>query len=323
MTILVTGGAGYIGSVVVERLIERGDEVIVIDNLSTGHKDAVEPGAVLIEGDFGDRTLLAATFAKYRFDAVVHLAASTLVGESMERPLDYFQNNVANSLALLQTMLAHNVKKIIFASTSSVYSTNNSMPLSEASLVEPDSVYGYTKLVVEQMFERAHEAHGLNYTIFRFFNAAGATEKHGEDREHESHLIPVVLRVASGERKELQIFGNDYPTPDGTGVRDYIYVGDLARGIIDALAIKKSFTCNLGTGHGASVLEIVAAVQNATGRIIPTIIGPRRAGDPAMQAASFEQAKKEFGWEPQLSDLNTIIKTSADWRKKFPHGYAQ
>jgi len=294
-----------------------------VDNLLTGHEAAVEAGARFIKGNCGDRAILDAVFTEQSVDAVIHLAASTLVGESMERPLDYFENNIVNSLTLLQTMLKHNVKKIVFASTSSVYSTNNLMPLSENSLVEPDSVYGYTKLVTEQMIERAHDAYGLKYVIFRFFNAAGATEKHGENREHESHLIPVVLRVAASECEKLQIFGNDYPTPDGTGVRDYIYVGDLARAIINALYVEKSFKCNLGTGHGASVMDVITATQNVTGKNIRTVVCPRRCGDPAMQVASFQKARAEFGWQPRLSDLYTIIKTSADWRHNFPQGYSK
>ena len=323
--ILVTGGAGYIGSVVVAQLLAKGYEPIVFDDLSHGHRAAVPSAAKLIVGDVADRGALDEAFTKYEPQAVMHFAAFIEAGESMQRPEKYFRNNTANALTLLEAVLAHGVKRFVFSSTAALYGTPEKTPIEENAALQPTNAYGESKLLVEQMLDWLQRIHGLRYSCLRYFNAAGAAGEQGEDHHPESHLIPIALQVALGERKELAIFGTDYPTLDGTCVRDYVHVSDLAAAhllVLEALKEKERLIYNLGNGRGFSVREVIDTVRKVTGLAIPAKESPRRPGDPAVLVASSEKIKRELGWSPQYADLESIVRSAWDWRKANPNGYA-
>ena len=322
--ILVTGGAGYIGSVVVAQLLQRGHEVIVLDDLSNGHRGAVPVSATFIQGDIADRALLDRIFSETKPEAVIHLAAFIEAGESMKHPEKFFRNNAASALTLLETVLAHGVQRFVFSSTAALYGTPEKSPIEEDAALQPTNAYGESKLLVEQMLSWLHRIHGLRYSCLRYFNAAGAAGEQGEDHRPESHLIPIALQVAAGTREQLQIFGTDYPTPDGTCVRDYIHVNDLAAAhllALEALMEKGRLIYNVGNGQGFSVREVIDTVRKVTGHAVPAQESPRRPGDPAVLVASSAKIKKELGWKPQYADLESIVRSAWDWRKAHPNGY--
>jgi UDP-glucose 4-epimerase len=323
--ILVTGGAGYIGSVVVAQLLDRGYEPIVFDDLSHGHRSALAPNAKLIVGDIADRVALEEVFSEYQPQAVMHFAAFIEAGESMQFPERFFRNNTANALTLLEAMLAHNVKRFVFSSTAALYGTPEKTPIEESAKLQPTNAYGESKLLVEQMLVWLHRIHGLRYACLRYFNAAGAAGAQGEDHHPESHLIPLALQVALGARKAISIFGTDYPTADGTCVRDYVHVADLATAhllVLEALQEKDRLVYNLGNGQGFSVRQVIETVRQVTGHAIPAKESPRRPGDPAVLVASSEKIKSELGWKPKYADLESIVRSAWDWRKAHPNGYA-
>jgi len=326
MSVLVAGGAGYIGSVTVERLSRAGHKVVVYDNLSRGHREAVASHIPFIEGDIADTALLVKTLQDHKVKSVMHFCAHSQVGESVREPLMYYQNNVQNGINLLVAMKQCEVEQFIFSSTAAVFGEPEEVPITEESAQRPTNPYGRTKLMFEYILRDASEAHGLRSIALRYFNACGASEQCGEDHEPETHLIPIVLEVAMGRREALGIFGRDYPTPDGTCIRDYIHVADLADAHIKALeALEKGAgtnVYNLGNGHGFSVLEVVQAAEEVTCRKIPTIDSPRRAGDPARLVASSDRIREELHWHPQITDLRRIIETAWNWKQKHPDGYA-
>ena len=327
MAILVCGGAGYIGSHMVSELLDRGEEVIVVDNLQTGHKAAVLEDATLYIGDLRDEHFLDDVFKKHTIDAVVHFAADSLVGESVTNPLNYYDNNVYGAMSLLKVMHANDVKKIVFSSTAATYGEAENFPIQESDPAIPTNPYGETKLAIEKMLKWTEEAYGIHYVALRYFNVAGAhlDGKIGEDHFPETHLIPIILQVALGSREAISIFGDDYDTHDGTCIRDYIHVTDLANAHI--LALKKlekdetSGIYNLGSGTGFTVKEVIEATRKVTGHPIPTVIAPRRAGDPARLVASSEKAKAELGWEPQYTSLEKMIGSAWRWFQENPEGY--
>ena len=322
--ILVTGGAGYIGSVVVAQLLHRGHEVIVLDDLSNGHRAAVPVSATFIQGDIADRELLDRIFSETKPEAVIHLAAFIEAGESMKHPEKFFRNNTASTLTLLETVIAHGVRRFVFSSTAALYGTPEKSPIEEDAPLQPTNAYGESKLLVEQMLAWLHRIHGLHYACLRYFNAAGAAGEQGEDHRPESHLIPIALQVAAGTHEQLQIFGTDYPTPDGTCVRDYIHVNDLAAAhllALEALMEKGRLIYNVGNGQGFSVREVIDTVRKVTGHAVPAQESPRRPGDPAVLVASSAKIKKELGWKPQYADLESIVRSAWDWRKAHPNGY--
>jgi UDP-glucose 4-epimerase len=324
MRVLVTGGAGYIGSVVTEQLVGDGNQVVVYDNLSKGHRGAVVKGAELVEADLFDTDALKQTLHEKQIEAVIHMAASSLVGESVEHPNKYYQNNVIASLKLLDAMLACDVKHLVFSSTAAVYGEPESQPIEESVPTNPTNTYGETKLAFEHALKWYDRANGLRYASLRYFNAAGATEHCGEDHDPETHIIPITLQAAAGKRPRVEIFGEDYPTPDGTCVRDYIHVIDLARAHIQALEAlsEGSRIYNLGCGGaGYSVNEVIETARRVTGKEIPTHVGPRRAGDPATLVASSDRIKSELGWQPQFQDLGLIIDSAWRWMQQHPNGY--
>jgi UDP-glucose 4-epimerase len=321
MKILVTGGAGYIGSVCAEQLLDDGHTVAIFDSLSEGHRRAVDSRAEFIECDLEDRQSVERLLAKRRPDAVMHFAASALVGESMQNPSKYFRNNVANGLNLLDAMVGAGVKKIIFSSTCAIFGPPERVPIDEATPMRPINAYGESKLAFEKILRWYGEIHGLNFVSLRYFNAAGASVKFGEDHRVETHLIPNVLKVALGEKPQVEIFGTDYETPDGTCIRDYIHILDLARAHILALNSPKSDFYNLGTGGGSSVREVIDACRSVTGRKIEVVEKPRRPGDPPRLIASSEKIKQELGWKPQFQSLSAIIESAWKWHQKFPRGY--
>jgi UDP-glucose 4-epimerase len=323
--VLVTGGAGYIGSVVSSQLLAKGYDVIVCDNLSHGSKKAVPAGAKLIVADTADRAALDRIFQKHRIDAVMHFAAFIEAGESMQAPEKYFRNNTVNSLTLLEAMLAHKVRRFVFSSTAALYGTPDRTPIEETDLLRPTNAYGESKLLVEQMLAWFHRIHGLRYSSLRYFNAAGAATHLGEDHVPESHLIPLTLQVALGTREYISIFGTDYPTPDGTCIRDYIHVSDLASAhilVLDALRERDKLIYNLGTGRGFSVREVVETVRRVTGHPIPAREVARRPGDPAVLVAGSDSIKRDLRWEPQFPTLESIVRSAWDWRRAHPNGYA-
>ena len=324
MRVLVTGGAGYIGSIVTEQLVGDGNQVVVFDNLSKGHRDAVIAGAELVEADLFDADTLKQTLHEREIEAVIHMAASSLVGESVEHPNKYYQNNVVAGLNLLDAMLACDVKRIVFSSTAAVYGEPESQPIEESAPTNPTNPYGETKLTFEYALKWYDRAYGLRFASLRYFNAAGATEHCGEDHDPESHIIPITLQAAAGKRPRVEIFGEDYATPDGTCVRDYIHVIDLARAHIQALEAlsEGSRIYNLGCGGaGYSVNEVIETARRVTGKEIPTRVGPRRAGDPATLVASSDRIKTELGWQPQFQDLGMIIESAWRWMQNHPDGY--
>jgi UDP-glucose 4-epimerase len=323
--VLVTGGAGYIGSVVAAQLVSRGCEVVVCDNLSHGSKKAVPSGAKLVVADTADRSALDRIFQEHRFDAVMHFAAFIEAGESMQVPEKYFRNNTANSLTLLEAMLAHHVQRLVFSSTAALYGTPERTPIEETDPLHPTNAYGESKLLVEQMLAWFHRIHGLRYSCLRYFNAAGAAGDLGEDHVPESHLIPLTLQVALGKREHISIFGTDYPTPDGTCVRDYVHVSDLASAhilVLEALRQRDKLIYNLGTGRGFSVREVVETVRRVTGHPIPAREVARRPGDPAVLVAGSDSIKRDLRWQPQFPELESIVRSAWEWRQKHPEGYA-
>jgi UDP-glucose 4-epimerase len=327
MKLLVTGGAGYIGSVVTAELVRAGHDVTVFDNLSKGHCAAVCAGAKLVRGDVSDRAALAALFNGSGFDGVLHFAAFIEAGESMQLPEKYFRNNTANALTLLEAVLEFKVPRFVFSSTAALYGDPERTPIQEDDALHPTNAYGQSKLLVEQMLEWFHRIHGLRYASLRYFNAAGASGELGEDHHPETHLIPLVLQVALGKRGNVSVFGTDYPTPDGTCVRDYIHVSDLASAHVLALEAlgtqskPERLIYNLGNGRGFSVREVIDAARRVTGHPIPVVETPRRAGDPAILVASSEKIKKKLHWHPQHTDLESIIASAWEWRKRHPEGY--
>ena len=325
MRVLVTGGAGYIGSVVSEELVNDGHEVVVYDNLVKGHREAVVAGATFVEGDLLDVATLRQALCDHRIEAVIHMAAYSLVGESCEQPAKYYQNNVGASLVLLETMRECDVNRIVFSSTAATYGEPVSQPIYETAANNPTNPYGETKLAFERAMHWYERAHGLRYVSLRYFNAAGASEKCGEDHDPESHIIPIALQAAAGKRPHVEIYGDDYPTPDGTCLRDYIHVIDLARAHILALGAMSdgSGIYNLGCGgDGYSVREVIETARQVTGKDIPVRIGPRRAGDPAVLIASSDKIKSELGWQPRFQDLNMIVESAWRWMLSHPNGYA-
>jgi UDP-glucose 4-epimerase len=321
MKILVVGGAGYIGSVCAELLLDDGNEVAILDNLSEGHRRAIDPRAKFLEADLGDRARTLSILREIAPDAVMHFAASALVGESMANPSKYFRNNVANGLNLLDALVAASVPRLIFSSTCAIFGPPDRVPIDETMPTRPINPYGESKLGFEKILQWYGQIHGLQFVSLRYFNAAGASAKFGEDHRLETHLIPNVLKVALGEKPHVEIFGTDYDTPDGTCIRDYIHIVDLARAHILALKTEKSGFYNLGTGGGSSVREVVECGRKISGREIPSLEKPRRAGDPPRLIASSEKIKRELGWRPRFESLEAIIESAWKWHQTFPRGY--
>jgi len=325
MNVLVTGGAGYIGSVTVEALVGRGDRVVVFDNLVKGHTAAVHPQATFIQGDLVDAAGIEAALRDHGIEAVIHFAAASLVGESMQNPGKYFRNNVTGSLTLTDAMVAAGVQYLVFSSTAAVYGEPDTVPIPEDAPHRPTNAYGASKLAFEQLLPWYDRAYGRRSVALRYFNACGASAAYGEDHHPETHLIPLVLAVAAGARDAAEVYGDDYATPDGTAVRDYIHVLDLADAHLRALDYLAgggaSTAYNLGNGLGFSVQEVIAAARRVTGHTIPTRSGPRRAGDPATLVAGSERIRTELGWTPQYPDLDTIIADAWRWQQAHPQGY--
>jgi UDP-glucose 4-epimerase len=321
MNVLVTGGAGYIGSVCVEHLLDAGHAVTVFDHLGEGHRDAVDARARLVVGDLADRGLLAETLRASGAEAVVHFAASALVGESMTAPGKYFQNNVAHGLNLLEATVAAGVRKFVFSSTCATYGPPERVPMTEDLPQHPINPYGESKLMFERMLKWFGAVHGLEFVAFRYFNAAGASPRFGEHHRVETHLIPNVLKVALGQKPHCEIYGIDYPTPDGTCIRDYIHVVDLAEAHRLALAPGRTGFFNLGNGEGYSVRAVVAACEKVSGSKITTLERPRRPGDPPVLVASAQKARTELGWNPRFPALEDIVRTAWDWHRQHPDGY--
>lgn len=327
-TILVCGGAGYIGSHMVAELLENNHKVVVLDSLVKGHKEALLGGKLYV-GDLRDRKILDKVFTENKIDAVIDFAAFSLVGESMTEPLKYFNNNVYGTISLLEAMRDYNVKYIVFSSTAATYGEPEVVPITEDSKTIPTNAYGESKLLVEKILRWCDHAYGIKYTTLRYFNAAGAhiSGKIGEDHSPETHLIPIILDVALGNREKIMMFGDDYDTKDGTCVRDYIHVSDLASA--HSLALKRlmnggdSAIYNLGNGTGFTVKEMVEIARKVTGHTIPAEVAERRAGDPAVLIASSKKAMEELGWKPKYADIETIISTAWNWHKNHPNGYAK
>jgi UDP-glucose 4-epimerase len=324
MQVLVTGGAGYIGSVVGEQLLSDGHHVVVYDNLAKGHREAVVSGAEFVEGDLLDAGKLRQTLNDNQIEAVIHMAAYSLVGESSEQPAKYYHNNVVAGFVLLDAMRECGVRRIVFSSTAATYGEPEAQPIFETAPTNPTNPYGETKLAFERAMHWHERAYGLRYASLRYFNAAGASEKCGEDHDPETHIIPITLQVAAAKRSLVEIYGDDYPTADGTCIRDYIHVIDLARAHILALGVlsERSAIYNLGCGGaGYSVREVIEAARKVTGKEIPVRVGPRRAGDPALLIASSDKIKSELGWQPQFQDLGVIIESAWRWMLDHPDGY--
>ncbi|MBD8087488.1 UDP-glucose 4-epimerase GalE [Limosilactobacillus sp. c11Ua_112_M] len=327
MAILVAGGAGYIGSHMVKDLVEHGQEVVVADNLSTGHRDAINPKAKFYEGDIRDRKFLDKIFDNENIEAVVHFAAFSIVPESMSKPLKYFDNNTGGMITLLEAMRDHNIKYIVFSSTAATYGVPEHMPIKETDPQNPINPYGLSKLMMEKMMHWADKAYGIKFVALRYFNVAGAAPDGtiGEDHGPETHLVPIILQVAQGKRDELSIFGDDYNTPDGTNVRDYVHVMDLADAHI--LAIKyleagnEGNAFNLGSSTGFSNKQMLEAAREVTGKPIPAKIAPRRPGDPDSLVAASDKARNVLGWDPKYDDVHDIIATAWKWHSTHPKGY--
>jgi UDP-glucose 4-epimerase len=319
--ILVTGGAGYIGSICVEELLNAGHAVGVFDNLTEGHRKAVDARARFFQGDLADPSVIKLAIEEFKPDAVMHFAANALVGESMTKPEKYFKNNVCNGLNLLNAMNEAGVKRFVFSSTCATFGIPERVPLDESLPQCPINPYGESKLLFEKILRWYGEIHGLKFVALRYFNAAGATEQFGEDHRIETHLIPNVLKVALGQKQAAEIYGTDYPTPDGTCIRDYIHILDLAQAHILALEAPKSAFYNLGTGGGTSVKEIIDTCRAVTGHEIPVIERPRRAGDPPRLVAASEKIQAELGWKPRYQDIRRIIESAWAWHVKHPNGY--
>lgn len=327
MSVLVCGGAGYIGSHAVRQLIAQGESVVIADNLQTGHLAAVDKRAAFYRGDIRDAALLDKIFTEQKIEAVIHFAANSLVGESVEKPLVYFDNNVYGMQTLLAAMVRHNCDKIVFSSTAAVYGEPQRIPIAEDDVTTPTNPYGESKLIMEKMMKWVGQAHGIRYVSLRYFNAAGAMEDGsiGEAHKCETHLIPLILQVPLGKREFITVYGDDYNTPDGTCLRDYIHVIDLSDAHVLALNYLRqngaSNIFNLGNGQGFSVREMIEAAKEVTGREIPSQMGTRRAGDPARLIASSERARRVLGWNPRFTDVRDIIKTAWQWHSTHPNGY--
>lgn len=325
MKILVTGGAGYIGSIAVECLIKAGEEVVVFDNLYQGHRDAVHPEAVFVEGDLADKTAVETTIATHKPDGIMHFASYTLVGESMERPFLYLRDNIVNGLNLLESAVQHGVKGFILSSTANLFDDPERMPIDENERIVPGSPYGESKNIIERYLYWMDRLYGMRYTCLRYFNACGATEERGEDHDPETHLIPLVLEVALGKRDKITIFGDDYNTPDGSCVRDYIHVVDLAEAHILAMRALlnggPSGKYNLGNGRGYSVKEVIQTARDVTGHPVPAVVGARRPGDPDVLIASSESINHDLNWQTRYPQLRTIIETAWNWHVAHPNGY--
>ena len=324
MNILVTGGAGFIGSVTTESLIQRGHKVTVLDNLVTGHRAAVHPDAAFVQADIADAQEVTQAVQAHDIDAVLHFAAYSLVGESMAQPAKYFQNNSAGTLKLLETLLAQGVKKFVLSSTAALFGTPEQLPISEHAAIQPGSVYGESKYLTERMLAWLNETQGLGFVALRYFNAAGASETYGEDHRPESHLIPITLQVAQGKRDFIGIFGDDYDTRDGTCVRDYVHVLDLAQAHIlalESLEAGEARRYNLGNGQGFSVREVVDVCREVSGREIPEEVQPRRSGDPAALVADSSLIKRELSWQPEHKSLKEMVASAWAWFEAHPDGY--
>ena len=321
--ILVAGGAGYIGSACTEYLLDKGYEVTVLDALITGHRDAVDRRAKFVELNLSDRDAVTALCRKERFDAVMHFAAFSLVGESMKEPSKYFRNNLCNAINLADAAVAGEVGTFVFSSTAATFGTPESVPIDETAPQKPINPYGESKLCFEKVLNWYSRVYGMKYAALRYFNAAGATETHGEDHRPESHLIPLILQTVRGKRDKLMLYGDDYDTPDGSCIRDYIHILDLAQAHELALRAPESGHYNLGTGNGLSVKEIIAAAEEVTGKKVPYEIAPRRAGDPPRLIACSDKAKKLLGWRPVHETALDIIASAWRWQLKFPDGYAR
>ena len=322
--VLVTGGAGYVGSACVARLLGLGYQVAVFDNLSMGHREAVHASARLEVGDLADLRRLAEVFKSFRPDVVMHFAAYALAGESYDRPTIYYRNNIANGVNLVEAMLEAGVKSIIFSSSCSVYGEPSQVPITEDLPKHPVNPYGETKLALENLLEDCDRAHGLKSVCLRYFNAAGATAERGEDHDPETHIIPNVLRVAQGRARQIEVFGDDYPTPDGTCVRDYVHIEDLAQAHEQALGLLRqgrSERLNLGNGNGFSVMQVIKVAEKVSGKPVPFKVAPRRKGDPATLVASSAKAKHVLGWKPAHPSLEEIVESAWRWHREHPYGY--
>jgi UDP-glucose 4-epimerase len=326
MTVLVTGGAGYIGGVTAERLKAKGEPIVVLDDLFRGHRASVDRDVPFYEGRVGDRALVTRILKEHKIEDCVHFAALAYVGESVDQPARYFENNVEQGISFVNTLMEAGIRRIVFSSTCATYGNVEKVPIVETTPQWPANPYGWSKLMMERILASYDHACGLKFMALRYFNAAGATEKRGEHHEPESHLVPNVLAAALGERAEVPVFGTDYPTPDGTAIRDYVHVVDLAEAHISALEYLRrggnSDFINLGTGHGYSVLEVIESARKVTGQPIPVRPAGRRSGDPPNLVADAAKAQKVLGWTAAQSDLPTILKSQWEWRKKHPKGYS-
>ena len=326
MRVLVTGGAGFVGSHTVLALVGRGDEVVVLDNLRQGHRGAVPDGARLLVGDLGDQALLDQVLGETRFDAVFHFAALSLVGESMRLPFLYFRQNAGLGTALIESCVRHGVGRFILSSTAALFGNPDTIPITEATRIDPGSPYGESKLMIERTLHWADRVHGLRSACLRYFNAAGADPagRAGEDHDPETHLIPLLIDAVLGRRPPITVFGSDYDTPDGTCIRDYVHVSDLADAHLAALGRLdyESVTYNLGSGTGHSVRAVIRSVERVAGRPVPIVEGDRRPGDPAVLVASSDRIRAETGWTPRFTDLDETVATAFRWRDAHPNGYA-
>lgn len=321
MKILVTGGAGYIGSICVEEMLNRGHEIAVLDNLTEGHRAAVDPRATFYRADLGDRVAVGLAVQEFAPDGVMHFAANALVGESMTNPSKYFRNNVSNGVNLLDAMVENGVKKFVFSSTCATFGVPERMPIDETLPQRPINPYGESKLMFEKILRWYDEIHGLRFTALRYFNAAGASDNFGEDHRIETHLIPNILKVALGQKEAVEIYGTDYETPDGTCIRDYIHILDLADAHIRALDRTESGFFNLGTGGGTSVREVIDCCRRVTGKDIAVHEKPRRPGDPPRLIAASDKIRRELGWEPKFQNIEAIVRSAWDWHVRHPQGY--
>ncbi len=324
MKVLVTGGAGYIGSVAVDALVASGHEVGVLDNLYMGHRSAVNPQASFFEVDLAERSAVDEVMGSFCPDSIMHFASNTLVCESVREPFKYLGDNINNAINLIDSAIGHGVERFILSSTANLFDEPETVPISETERIVPGSPYGESKYFVERILHWAHRTKGLRYAALRYFNAAGCTPVKGEDHDPETHLIPLVIQVALGQRENIKIFGDDYPTPDGTCIRDYIHVEDLAQAHIlalDALREREVLHYNLGNGNGFSVKEVVETVRAVTGHKISAEIAARRSGDPATLIADSRLIREELGWKPKFTDLNSIVQSAWDWHQAHPHGY--
>lgn len=325
MAILVTGGAGYIGSSAVEDLQKKGEKVIVLDNLVYGHKQAIGENVVFYEGDIGDKNLVEQILTEHDIEACMHFSAYAYVGESVEQPQKYYENNFVQTLKLLEVLIAKNVKKFIFSSTCATFGEPQYMPLDEKHPQFPVNPYGWSKFMVERALADYDKAYDLKFVALRYFNACGATERCGEHHDPETHLIPLILFAAQGKRESISVFGDDYPTPDGTAIRDYIHISDLSQAHLLALEhLRKggeSEFINLGNGTGFSVMEVIEAARKVTGKVIKAVIAPRRAGDPSRLIANSTKAQEVLGWNPNFPEIEKIIEDSWKWHEANPHGY--